>query len=511
MSRSTAVGALLVFALVALAACGPSKQEPNGDCDDPNNLLIDPLNCGTCGHVCSASQSCTGGECVIQTCNPGESRECYGGAGGTKGVGPCVGGTQTCSAQGVYGDCVGEVVPRGEICANGTDDNCNGSTDEDADTDGDGVTTCAGDCCDTVVDGCGDPQLVGPGAFEAPGNMVDDDCDGTADNVLPACDTGLASNSADPMDFARAIDLCQTATAGDQKWGVISASWTLTNGSGTPDPSGHSIRDAFGSGATPKLGVSLGEISTGVAADANDANPAPDLTQSYPHSPGESAPFPSDWYGANGSALPNSPGCPEPLGDDANDPVMLTLTIRVPTNAKSFSLNTNFYSYEFPEYTCSPYNDFFVVLLDSTFAGSPANPTDKNLAFYSDANMMSYPVGVNLAYGDTGLFTQCVNGATGCAGLGLSFPMGTISTCSGVDLLGGTGFDAPEAENCDANSLAGGATGWLTTAGNVVGGETITLRIAIWDTSDSALDSTAIIDNFQWSVDASDPGTVIVD
>ena len=43
----------------------------------------------------------------------------------------------------------------------------------------------------------------------------------------------------------------------------------------------------------------------------------------------------------------------------------------------------------------------------------------------------------------------------------------------------------------------------------MVGGEIITLRIAIWDTSDDNLDSTAIIDNFQWSVDSSDPGTVV--
>jgi hypothetical protein len=55
----------------------------------------------------------------------------------------------------------------------------------------------------------------------------------------------------------------------------------------------------------------------------------------------------------------------------------------------------------------------------------------------------------------------------------------------------------------------GGATGWLTTSGNVVGGEIIKLRIAIWDTSDHALDSLAVIDNFKWSVTASDPGTVI--
>jgi hypothetical protein len=68
-------------------------------------------------------------------------------------------------------------------------------------------------------------------------------------------------------------------------------------------------------------------------------------------------------------------------------------------------------------------------------------------------------------------------------------------------------FGAPG--SCGANNLLGGGTGWLVTAGNVVGGEIITLRIAIWDTSDEIYDSVAIIDNFQWSVDSSTPGTVI--
>ena len=62
---------------------------------------------------------------------------------------------------------------------------------------------------------------------------------------------------------------------------------------------------------------------------------------------------------------------------------------------------------------------------------------------------------------------------------------------------------------CGANNREGGGTGWLVTQGNVQGGETITLRIALWDTSDGFYDSTAIIDKFEWSVDAAEPGTVI--
>jgi hypothetical protein len=247
-------------------------------------------------------------------------------------------------------------------------------------------------------------------------------------------------------------------------------------------------------------------LSTGAAAGQGDTNPA---YQDFENgdSNGTQSNFPMDFLMMNNGKLPNAPNCPGPAGNKANDPVMLTLTIRVPTNAKSFKLMSNFFSSEFPEYTCSPYNDFFVVLLDSTFSGTPANPADKNLAFYQPMNSTDkYPVGVNLASGNTGLFTQCMNGKTGCAVLG----NGSINTCTGVGQLAGTGFDTPTPLECDGNSLEGGGTGWLTTSGNVVGGEIIKLRIAIWDTSDHALDSLAIIDGFEWSVDASDPGTVIL-
>ena len=56
-----------------------------------------------------------------------------------------------------------------EDCANGIDDNCDGQIDEDEDVDGDGVSTCAGDCDDD------DPAVL-PGAVEQC-NGRDDDCD----------------------------------------------------------------------------------------------------------------------------------------------------------------------------------------------------------------------------------------------------------------------------------------------------------------------------------------------
>ncbi len=495
MVRSTRAVSLPLSALslMFVIACGPTASQHNGD---------------------DTQQAPDAGP--APSCTAGASRACYTGDSTTQNVGPCQGGTQTCGADGTWGNCAGEVTPTGELCANGTDDNCNGMVDEDLDADADGFTTCGGDCCDATTDGCGDPKLVNPGAFEADGNTVDDDCDGTTDNVVAAtCDTGLSSNSSVAMDYAKAIDLCQTATLSDTKWGVISAKLVLPTGSGTPNAGQRSIRPAFG-GTMVQGGNSFAVLSTGRAAGQGQSNPAFAAFQGGLDLSASSA-MPADWLAANNNTLPNAPGCPAPTGGTtAHDPVMLELQIRTPTNAKSFKLATNFFSSEYPEWVCSAFNDFFVVLLDSQWSGSPANPADKNLAVYKSPQNQTYPVGVNLAFGNTGLFQVCKNGSTGCA-TNSGAVAGSISTCTGTAQLAGTGFDAmnpsPQFADdpgyCGTNNQAGGATGWLVTSGNVVGGEVITLRIAIWDTSDGYYDSLAIIDNFEWSVDASTPGTVI--
>ncbi len=496
--------------VLALAACGPSRARECGSAGA--DLQSDPLNCGSCGNACAAGYACRDFECRIGECQPGDVEPCYTGVDGTIDVGPCKGGMRSCEPGGTWTRCEGEVTPVQELCTDGIDNNCNGAVDDDVDADGDGFTSCAGDCCDSTE--CTKPALANPGAFDAPGNGFDDDCNGAADDTLLLCDQSLPSNSSNGMDFAKAIDICQTTTDLEKKWGVISATLSFADGTGVPDPQSHAIRPTFGSGVLPQGGVSLAMLSTGGAAAKTDTNPGPHSWFGYTHvgtqtcgfeDSAQCSGFPADFLAANGGKLPNAPGCPDADGDTANDPVMLTLRVRVPTNAQSFKLSTNFFSAEFPEYTCSPYNDFFVVLLDSTYAGDPANPSDKNLAFFQPTGTTDkVPVGVNLGHGNTGLFTQCLNGETGCSG-----ELGSINTCISTSMLAGTGLDDPDEGSCDTNSIVGGATGWLVTSGNVTPGEVITLRIAIWDTSDSAFDSLAVIDGFQWSTEVAQPGTVI--
>src|SRR5690606_14288452 len=87
---------------------------------------------------------------------------------------------------------------------------------------------------------------------------------------------------------------------------------------------------------------------------------------------------------------------------------------------------------------------------------------------------------------------------------------GTASCISGPNLLAGTGFDVVDG-GCgtppNSSDLAGGGTGWLTTAGNVVPGEIMELRVAARDTSDAFFDSLVMLDNWLWNLSPASPGT----
>jgi hypothetical protein len=377
------------------------------------------------------------------------------------------------------------------------------------DLDGDGWTTCEGDCCDAIGTVCSEsPQLVNPGAFDVPGNMLDDDCDGTMDNPIAACDDALTTDSQDPEDYARAIDLCRfvdeaPADPMDRRWGLVEANLSLTDGTGAPHMEGHSIRPDFGPSILPQGNATMAVFSSGHAADATDTSPDFVSPQDgVDFGTGIGIPAPTDWLAAHGDTFPNPLGCPDPWSNEAHDAQMLTLRVRAPTNARSFTFKFNFFSSEYPEWVCSTFNDFFVALIDSDATN---NPADKNLAVWDDGST-TFPVGINLVESAAGLFTVCENGETGCRGSLQS----NYTDCSDPGALLGTGFDVGDGI-CPVGSMGanGGGTGWLEVAGNVAGGEIITVRMAIWDGSGHLFDSTVLVDDWQWSLDAATPGIYI--
>jgi len=313
------------------------------------------------------------------------------------------------------------------------------------DHDGDGYSFNDGDCNDC------DPNA-NPGAYDVAGNMVDEDCSGAADDEPVNCDTGLSVTSTTAMDGAKAIGLCRTATEGAtgkaKTWGVISATYMLPDGSPEKNAKGHGLLATLGVN-NPKDGKAMLSLSSG-----NAQGTSPTLDKNY--TSGAPMGYPKE-----------SPACPGVTTGTPHDGEALELKIRVPTNAKSFSYQENFFTTEFPVYICSEFNDFFVAMLTPT----PMGLSDGNIAFDQNNN----PISVN-----NSLLQVCKTQSAG----GKSFPCPL-----GDSTLSGTGFTGHA------------ATGWLQTQAPAAAGSEITLRFAIWDSGDGALDSTVLIDKFQWSAD----------
>lgn len=410
----------------------------------------------------------------------GDTEPCdYQGPEGTENVGLCRAAVRTCKQDGTWSSCDdSEVLPvyesGDELCSDGIDNDCNGVADDGTDADGDGHGACT-DCCDTT-DQCPDPKAAWDPEIHK--------CtyDGEVE-ISENCDSELSEGSissadyANAVNYAKAIGLCKMKDENDPNdWGLISATITDPTGGSAVHKESHGLLSVFGNSIKPDnenglmLALTSGKVGKKMSGDTQNC--------------GTDSGAPSDWL--NGEVrkgkFPAAASCPSSgTSGTVHDAVMLTLKIKTPKTAKSFSFNIYFLTAEYPSWICSSYNDFFIALLDSKYDSDDPNlknPDDTNLAMDSLGN----PVGVNLAPG--GLFKQCVNATSK-----------GVTSCVGTEDLQGTGWESH------------GGTGWLTTRGNVKGGEVITLRLAIWDLNDHAYDSLVLIDNFKWGTAEQKPGT----
>ncbi len=491
--------------------CVDGFTQCNATCVDQQS---DPKNCGACNVICAANTVCSMGACA-DMCGAGLSacgQTCRDLAIDEKNCGAC-----------------GVICAAGESCKLGVCEACNSAT---TDCDGDGWLVADEDCCDKPGLCGSQPELVNPGALEVVGNGIDDNCNGKTDlfdaEDTVACDAGLSSSSQNAVEYAKALGICrqteeQPLQLKDKTWGLIEAKILRADGSPLEDFNAISIRSGFGSIMPPTTeGQSVMVLSSGIASDAVQTMPGPNggapagfnvSTSQMPSSNVELSLVGQphsvhDWFAApnlplkQANGLPDSPGCNASNTSTANDSVMLYLRMRAPTNAKAFSFNSYFFSAEYPEFVCTSFNDQFIALVD-TPNGTPqpiANPVDKNLLTYTQGGQQ-WPIGINIAKG-TSLFAVCDSQqqSPNCWDPDVS----NISCSLGSTQLTGTGFEAGGGfDGC----TIGGGTFWLTTAGNVIPGDLVELRIAIWDVGDTAYDSLAVIDGFQWLTNATLPGT----
>lgn len=206
------------------------------------------------------------------------------------------------------------------------------------------------------------------------------------------------------------------------------------------------VSPSWGLEIAPLQGLTLAALSNGRART--------------PVMPGYVYPNSGTSFGLGGTLPiepPTSASCP---AGTPRDLLELRIVLTLPPGAGGFSFDHNFMAIDYPEYVCSQFNDGFVALVESPTLGT-----------------------VNVALDSVGNPTT-LNSALFRAGVGTELGSGPID---------GTGYET------------GGATMWNTASVPGFPGETVTLRLFIFDGSDNNFDSLVLLDNFQWLAPATEP------
>jgi hypothetical protein len=309
--------------------------------------------------------------------------------------------------------------------------------------------------------------MINPAAVEVLANGWDDDCNGSIDEAAPTCDLSLDVADNDPFHAARAVDLCKLSLPmGPQDWGVVSAKWVAPDGtapSPTPDYAiGHGILTDLGPNVHVQSGKSFLALSSGTARRPTD----PDYKSVSGFNKGYTDGYPAGFPKA-------SPACPGIVTGTPHDGVGLEVAVRVPSNALGFSFDFNYFTFEYPAFKCTQYNDVFLALVSPIPVGLP----DGNISFDPQGNLISS--GTNFI--EVCSCQPCQAGACTLGNAGLV----------------GTGYQVQGDH---------GSTGWLASTAPATPGQVVTIRWTNYDSGDGYLDNTTLIDHWKW---ITTPGTQV--
>lgn len=172
-------------------------------------------NCGTApdpNYICTEPEIEEGKECF-----PGRTQKC-----GHSEVGICTMGEQTCNEQGFWGECIGAIWPREELC-NGFDNNCDGSIDVGCPCTVGEIRACGslvGECSPGIQI-CTNAGVWGPCGGQAYRPPEEEKCDGTDNNcngiIDEGCDCIEGTNRTCGSDVGECRKGVQYCTEG--RWG----------------------------------------------------------------------------------------------------------------------------------------------------------------------------------------------------------------------------------------------------------------------------------------------------